>query len=91
MKTIELIEKECENFKKSVISRIKENNTDFSLEDFISNADNTTKAMSENLPILEKIIDEIISKSSGNKEDLVKKSNQLKENVANEITNYFLG
>jgi hypothetical protein len=91
METIELIEKECENFKKSVISRIKENNTDFSLEDFISNADNTTKALSENLPILQKRIDEIISESSVNKEDLVKKSNQLKENVANEITNYFLG
>jgi hypothetical protein len=91
METIELIEKECENFKKSVISRIKENNTDFSLEDFISNADNTTKALSENLPILQKRIDEIISESSVNKKDLVKKSNQLKENVANEITNYFLG
>tara|TARA_R110001592_G_C13161150_1_gene748944 strand:+ start:1914 stop:2189 length:276 start_codon:yes stop_codon:yes gene_type:complete len=91
METIELIEKECENFKKSVISRIKENNTDFSLEDFISNADNTTKAMSENLPILEKRIDKIISESSQNKEYLLKKSNQLKEKVANEITSYFLG
>jgi hypothetical protein len=87
----ELIKKECNDFKESVIKRIERNKVSLDLSKFISNIDKTTEALSENIPILEKRLEDIINKSSKDKSYLINISNELKKKASDDVINYFLG